>query len=141
MHNPRDGHIQLLVCSLKIYFSYSVYDIKCIFWNNTEPPGLPVINMVMALNNFSASLSWTPSPYNCSLSYILEVVIEVNASVVFLDSTELTTMNVTTLNKEKTYSFMVTSVDEAARKSKWSQPVSLAMQGLYFVWSHKIVNE
>ena len=97
--------------------------------------------MVMALNNFSASLSWTPPPYNCSLSYILEIVDEENMSVVWLDSTESSKRNVTTLNIGRTYSFMVASVDAAMRMSNWSQPVSLAMQGLLLFCSYKIVNE
>ena len=108
---------------------------------NTEPPGPPVINMVMALNKFSASLFWTPPPYNCSLNYSLEVVDEQNVSVVFLGSTNLTTINVTTLNMGKNYSFIVASVDAAERMSSWSQPVSLAMQGLQLFCNHKIVNE
>ena len=74
--------------------------------------------MVMALNNFSVSLSWIPPPYNCSLNYILEVVDKQNVLVVFLGSTNLTTFNVTTLNIEKTYSFMIASVDAAERMSQ-----------------------
>ena len=95
--------------------------------------------MVMALNNFSASLSWIPPPYNCSLTYIVEVVDEQNVLVVSMNSTELTTMNVTTLNMGKTYSFMVASVDAAERMSNWSQPVLLAMQGLILFCNHKTV--
>ena len=97
--------------------------------------------MVMALNNFSASLSWTPPPYNCSLKYRLEVVDEENVSVIFLGSANLTRMNVTILNMGKTYSFMVASVDAVERMSNWSQPVSLAMQGLLLFCNHKIANE
>ena len=99
--------------------------------------------MVMALNNFSASLSWMPPPYNCSLNYILEVVNETNTctSVVYLYSTDLTTKNVTTLIMGNTYSFMVASVDAADRMSNWSQSVSLAMQGLLSFCKHKTVNE
>ena len=92
--------------------------------------------MVMALSNFSASLSWIPPPYNCSLNYSLEVVDEHNLSVVFLGSTNLNRINITTLNIGKTYSFMVASVDAAKRMSNWSQPVSLAMQGLVLFCNH-----
>ena len=95
------------------------------------PPGPPVIDMVMALNSSSASLSWTPPPYNCSLSYILRVVDEETVLVSSLCSTESTATNVTTLNIGKTYSFRVASVDAAERISNWSQPVLLAMQGLF----------
>ena len=96
--------------------------------------------MVKALNEFSASISWILPPYNCSLNYILNVVDEKSVSV-SLGSTELTGMNVTTLNMGKTYSFMVASVDAAERMSNWSQPVLLAMQGLLLFCNHKIVNE
>ena len=89
--------------------------------------------MVMALNSFSAGLSWTSPPYNCSLNHILRVADEENVSVVYWGSTESTAMNVTALNVGKTYSFRVASVDAADRMSNWSQPVSLAMQGLPFV--------
>ena len=94
----------------------------------------------MALDTFSASLSWTPPPYSCPLNYTLEVVDEENVSVVFLDSTELTRMNVATLNMGRTYSFRVASVDVVERMSNWSQPASLAMQGLLLFFNHKRVN-
>ena len=97
--------------------------------------------MATALNNFSASLSWTPHPYNCSLNYILEVADEENVSVVYLGSTESTTTNVTTLEVGKTYSFRVASVDAAEEMSNWSQPVSLAMQGLLLYCSHKYMSK
>ena len=97
--------------------------------------------MVMALNSFSASLSWTAPPNNCSLNYILEVADDENVSVVTLGSTESTTTNVTTLNMGKTYSFKVASVDAAWRMSNWSQPVSLAMQGLLLFCNCKSVNK
>ena len=100
---------------------------------NTEPPGPPVINMVMALNSFSASLSWTSPPYNCSLNYTLEVVHKENASVVFLSNSSI---NVTTLMVGQSYSFRVASVDAADRMSNWSQPVLLTMQGLLLFYNH-----
>ena len=88
--------------------------------------------MVTALNGFSAALSWTTPPYNCSLNYyLLEISDEENASVVSLDAKESTTTILTTLTMGKMYSFRVASVDAAERMSNWSQPVSLAMQGLH----------
>ena len=93
--------------------------------------------MVMALNSSSASLSWAPTPYNCSLNnYLLRVADEENVSIVSLGSAESTTTNVTTLNMGKTYTFRVASVDAADRMSNWSQPVSLAMQGLLLFCKH-----
>ena len=88
--------------------------------------------MVMALNNYSAILSWTPPPYNCSLvNYSLEIVDEENiVSVFFLSNTSTL---VTTLMVGKIYTFRVSSVYAAGNMSNWSQPVSLAMQGL--LWS------
>ena len=71
----------------------------------------------------------------------MEAVDEENASVVLLGSTESTTLIVTTLNMGKSYSFWVASVDAAGRMSNWSQPVSLAMQGLLLFCNHKISNE
>ena len=101
-----------------------------------------MIDMVMALNSSSASLFWTPPLYNCSLKYILEVVDEENVSVVSLYTTESTTTNISKLNMGTTYRFRVASVDGAERMSNWSQPVSLAMQGLLFVlYNDKGVNE
>ena len=97
--------------------------------------------MVMALNNFSASLSWLPPSYNCSLTYVVEVVDGQNVQVVPMNSTESITMNVATLNIGKTYIFMVASVDAAERMSNWSQSVLLAMQGLLWFPSHKMVYE
>ena len=88
---------------------------------NTEPPGSPVINMVMALNNSSASLSWTPPSYNCSINYNLEVSAEGSTLVIFLVSTELTEINVTTLNVGESYMFRVASMDAAESMSSWSQ--------------------
>ena len=96
--------------------------------SNIELPGTPIINMVMALYNFAAILSWTSPPYNCSLiNYSLEIVEEENISVVILnDSITL----VTTLMVGKNYTFRVASVYAAgSNMSNWSQPVSLAMQG------------
>ena len=82
--------------------------------------------MVIALNHFSVSLSWTPPPYNCSLNYILEVANEDNVLLVFLNNSST---NLTTLIVGQSYWFRVASVDAADRMSNWSQPVSLAMQG------------
>ena len=94
-------------------------------------PDSPVIDMVMALNSSSASLSWTPPPpYNCSLNYVLEIVNEENVSVVFLSNNSII---LTTLMVGKNYTFRVASVYAAGNISNWSQPVSLAMQGL--LWS------
>ena len=97
--------------------------------------------MVTALNSFSAILSWTPPVYNCSLNYILEVADEKDVSVISLGSTESTTTNVITLNMGKTFNFRVASVDAAKRMSNWSQPVSLAMQGLLLLCNYKTSNE
>ena len=97
--------------------------------------------MVTALNTSSAIVSWTRPPHNCLLyNYIVEVTEKENQSVVSLSSTQSTTMNVTTLDIGKTYSFRVASVDAAERMSNWSQPVLLAMQGLLMVCNHKIVS-
>ena len=104
-------------------------------------PDPPVIDMVVALNNSSASLSWTPPPYNCSLiNYHLEIVEEeTNVLVVFVSDTNAL---LTTFMVGKKYTFRVASVDAAERMSNWSQPVTLAMQGLLFASHiHKIVNE
>ena len=49
-------------------------------------------------------------------------------------------MTVTTLNMGETYIFGVASADAAGRGSSWSQPVSLAMQGLLLFCDHKIVS-
>ena len=84
----------------------------------------------MAVDKFSAILSWTPPPYNCSISnYSLEIVDEENAvSVVSLSNTSTL---VTTLMVGKIYTFRVASVYAAgSNMSNWSQPVSLAMKGL-----------
>ena len=87
--------------------------------------------MVAAVNSSFAILSWTPPSYNCSLNYIVEVADEENVSVVIsLSSIESAPTNVTTLDVGKTYRFRVASVDAAERMSNWSQPVTLAMQGL-----------
>ena len=95
-----------------------------------ELPDPPVIDMVTALNNYSAILSWTPPPYNCALiNYSLEIVNEENVSVVILSNTSTL---VTTLMVGKNYTFRVASVYAAGNTSNWSQPVSLAMQGLSF---------
>ena len=83
--------------------------------------------MPTALNNSSANISWTPPPYNCSFTYILEIVNEDNVLDVPLNCSSTI---VTTLVVGKNYSFRVASVDEAERMSNWSQPVSLAIQGL-----------
>ena len=110
---------------------------------NTEPPGPPVINMVTALNNFSARLSSTPPPYNCSLNYILEVADEENLSVVFWGSTKSTTINVTALNIGKTYSFRVASVDADERMSNWSHAASLISNArfVFVQYNHKFVSK
>ena len=68
----------------------------------------------------------------------MEAVDEENAVIVSWRSTELTTIIVTTLNMGKSYRFRVGSVDAAERMSNWSQPVSLAMQGLPLYCNHKI---
>ena len=96
-----------------------------------ELPDSPVIDMVMALNNFSAILSWTRPPYNCSLiNYSLEILNEENVvSVVFLSNSNTL---LTTLMVGKNYTFRVASVSAAGNMSNWSQPVSLAMKGLLF---------
>ena len=109
---------------------------------HAEPPDLPVIDVVAALNSSSAILSWTPPPHNCSINnYIVEVANEEGVLVISLGSTESTTANVTSLNMGKVYSFRVASVDAAGRMRNWSQPVSLAMQGLLLFNNHKINNE
>ena len=84
----------------------------------------------MALNNFSASLSWIPPPYNCSLTYMVESVDEESESVSFLGNTTFTCITVTTLMVGESYIFRAASVDAADRVSNWSQPVLLVMQGL-----------
>ena len=71
----------------------------------------------------------------------MEAVDEENASAVLLGSTESITTIVTILNVGKAYSFRVASVDAAERMSNWSQPVSLAMQGLLLFCTHKMSNE
>ena len=86
--------------------------------------------MVMALNNSSTSLSWTPPPYNCSLNYAIEVLREQTLTEVFIDSAKSTLTIVTVLMVGESYMFRVASVDAAERMSNWSQPVSLAMKGL-----------
>ena len=98
--------------------------------HNTEPPGPPVINTVVALNSSSASLSWTPPPYNCSLNHIVEVVNNVCNLVAFSDITTSTGLIVAPLMVGESYIFRVASVDAAERMSDQSQPVSLAMKGL-----------
>ena len=57
--------------------------------------------------------------------YILEVTDEESVSIVFLGSTESTTMNATALRVGKTNCFRVASVDATERMSNWfrSQPV------------------
>ena len=94
--------------------------------------------VVTALNSSSASISWTPPPYNCSFTYILEIVNEDNESVISLSNSSII---VTTLIVGKSYSFRVASVDAAERMSNWSQPVLLAMQGLLLFRNNEISNE
>ena len=74
----------------------------------------------MALNNYSAILSWTPPPYDCSLSnYSLEIADEENAvSVVFFSNTSTL---VTTLMVGKIYTFRVASVYASGNMSNWTQ--------------------
>ena len=93
--------------------------------------------MPKALNSSSANICWSPPPYNCSFTYILEIVNEDNVSVLSLSSNSVI---VTTLVVGESYSFRVASVDEAERMSNWSQPVSLAVQGLllFCMYNHKI---
>ena len=93
-------------------------------------PDSPVIDMVVALNSSSACLSWAPPPDNCSLNYVLEIVYEENVSVVLLSNNSII---LTTLLAGRNYTFRVASVYAAGNMSNWSQPVSLAMQGL--LWS------
>ena len=95
-----------------------------------ELPDPPVIDMVVALNSSSASLSWAPPPYDCSLiHYSLEIVDEETTVSAVLLQLSNTSALLTTLMVGKKYTFRVASVDAAERMSNWSQPVSLAMQG------------
>ena len=125
----------------EVFISFGLLNKTASISRNTElPEEPPLIDNVTALNSSSASLSWTPPPYNCSLNYILEIADGENVSVVSLGSIESTTTNVTTLKMGKTYNFRVASVDAAERMSNWSQPVSLAMQGLLLFSNNEISN-
>ena len=141
MRNPPTGHFQLKVCSLKFSrFASQLFTLTAVFVTHAEPPDPPVINKVTAVNSSFAILCRTLPSYNCPISYIVDVADEENISVVSLgtSSTKSTASNITTLNIGKTYSFRVASVDAAGRMSNWSQPVSLAMQGLLLLCNHKI---
>lgn len=84
--------------------------------------------MVLALNSSSVYLSWTPPIYNCSLTYLVQVA-ERDGSVILLNTTNATSLNVATLMTGKVYSFRVASMDAAGRMSDWSEPISLLIQG------------
>ena len=127
--NPAPARIQFLVCSLIFVFVIIEVSKSCTFLCNTEMPGPPVNITTMALNSSSANISWSPPPYNCSFTSILEIANGDNGSVSLSNSSII----VTTLTVGRTYRFRVASVDAAERMSNWSQPVSLAMQGLLFV--------
>ena len=94
--------------------------------------------MAMALNSSSANISWTSPPYNCSFTYVLQIVNEGNVLVVSVSNRSII---VTLLKEGKGYSFSVASMDAEERMSSWSQPVSLTMQGLLLLCNHMTVIE
>ena len=70
--------------------------------------------MVMALNNSSASLSWTPPPHN-SLNYTMAVVNSVSMLVVSSDITTCNSLIIVPLIVGESYMFRVASMNAAER--------------------------
>ena len=68
-------------CSLNYILEVADKEKAHVALFDKESSDPPVINMLMALNSFSAKISWTPTPHDCSLIYILEVVDKVNAQM------------------------------------------------------------